>query len=59
MRKITSIALDPEVLIRLKVAAAKSGLKVNDLIVRAVDDALTQFELQAIADENAKAGGRK
>ena len=43
-RTITSLRIDPELLIRLKVAAARERVRVNEVIVDAIMDRLELLE---------------
>jgi hypothetical protein len=43
-RTITSLRIDPEILIRLKVAAARERVRVNEVVVDAILDRLELLE---------------
>jgi uncharacterized protein (DUF4415 family) len=43
-RTITSLRIDPEILVRLKVAAARERLRVNEVVVEAILDRLELLE---------------
>jgi predicted HicB family RNase H-like nuclease len=43
-RTITSLRIDPEILVRLKVAAARERVRVNEVVVDAIMDRLELLE---------------
>jgi hypothetical protein len=43
-RTITSLRIDPEMLVRLKVAAARERMRVNEVVVDAIRDRLELLE---------------
>jgi hypothetical protein len=43
-RTITSLRIDPEILVRLKVAAARERVRVNEVVVDAILDRLELLE---------------
>lgn len=53
MRRVSSLTLDKQIDIRLRIVAAKSHRRVNQIIEEIIKDALPQLELQAEADAGA------
>lgn len=49
-----NVALDPELAQRIRVTAAKLGMRTSHLIERFVREGLPEQELQAKANENAR-----
>lgn len=51
-RKPTNVALTPELQRRVRILAAKFGVRQCAVVERALNEALPQMELQALANEN-------